>query len=128
MSWDVLLINSKTPVNIDSEDIPEFLSRTDFINKVKQVLPVIDWPDPSIGILDSVPAVIEFNTGDEEAIGSEVLLHVYGGEDPVEVIVDLCKQNNWQAYDLSTESYIDLDNPSRESWNKFDQSRGLMEE
>jgi hypothetical protein len=37
MSWDVLLINSKAPVNIDSEDTPDFPSRTDFIKKVTQI-------------------------------------------------------------------------------------------
>jgi hypothetical protein len=127
MSWDVLLINSKTPVNIESEDTPDFLSRTDFIKKVTQILPATDWSDPSFGILDSDWAVIEFNTGNEENIGWSVMLQVYGGEDPVEAIVELCKQHHWQAYDMSTESYIDLNNPSRESWNKFDQSRGNLE-
>jgi hypothetical protein len=128
MSWDILLINSKSPVDIESEEYPDFISRTDFINKIKTTFPQTDWADPSFGILDSNKLVAEINAGNEEDIGSSVMLHVYGGEDPVGAIVKLCKQHGWQAYDLSTESYLDLKKPSKEGWNNFQAYRGEIEE
>lgn len=128
MSWDVLLINSKIPVDIDSDDYPVFTSRDEFIKKVKKSFPGTDWSDPSIGILDSDDAVIEFQVGDDEEIEDTVLLNVYGGEIPVQEIARLCKENGWQAYDIASESFMDLENPSTESWDNFDSEREQFDE
>ncbi len=128
MSWDILIINSAQPVDIDSDDYPEFTSRADFIKKVSASIPEADWSDPSIGIVDSDAAVMEFDLGDEEEIGSTVLVNVYGGEEPVEEIARLCKENHWQAYDIATESFLDLDNPSSETWDNFQSSRESLDE
>jgi hypothetical protein len=127
MSWDVLLVHSATPVDIDADNYPAFPSRTEFIKSIRKTFPATDWSDPSLGILDSDRAVLEFDLGDEEDIGPTVLLQVYGGEDPVGAIVELCKKNGWQVFDLSTDSYLNLDNPSRESWENFERERGQPE-
>jgi hypothetical protein len=128
MSWDILIINSKTQVDIDADDYPEFSSRKDFIEKVKRSFPETDWSDPAFGILDSDEAVIEFNVGDEDEIGATVLLNVYGGDDPVREVARLCKENGWQAYDIATENYLDLNNPSSESWDNFQSSREYLDD
>jgi hypothetical protein len=123
MSWDVLLINSAMQVDIDSDDYPEFTSRMEFIEKVSASIPESDWSDPTIGIVDSDLAVMEFEVGDEEEIGATVLVNIYGGENPVEEIARLCKENQWQAYDIASESYIDLDTPVSDTWNAYQASR-----
>lgn len=128
MSWDVLIINSSKPVDIDSDDYPEFTSRAEFIEKVSKYFPDTDWSDPAFGILDSEEAVIEFNVGDEDELDGTVLLNVYGGENPVKEIAGLCKASGWQAYDIATETFLDLENPSTESWDNFQSSRDYLDE
>jgi hypothetical protein len=124
MSWDILLVNSKTPVDIEADEYPPIPARSEFIAKVNQVFPGVDWSDPALGILDSEDIVAEIDLGDEDDLGYTVLVNVYGGEDPVAALVRLCQKHGWQAFDTSTESYLDLDNPSRESWEHFERGRG----
>jgi len=124
MSWDILLVNSKTPVDIEADDYPPIPPRPDFIARVNQVFPGTDWSDPALGILDSERIVAEFDLGDEDDLGYTLLVNVYGGEDPVGALAELCKKQGWQAFDVSTESYLDLDDPSRESWENFERGRG----
>jgi hypothetical protein len=93
---------------------------------VNEVFPGVDWSDPAMGILDSDQIVAEIDLGDEDDLGYTVLVNVYGGEDPVAALVRLCKKHGWQAFDVSTESYLDLDNPSRESWESFERNRGSL--
>ncbi len=126
MSWDILLVNSKTPVDIEADEYPAIPPRREFMGMVNQVFPGIDWSDPAMGILDSEQIVAEIDLGDEDDLGYTVLVNVYGGEDPVAALVGLCKKHGWQAFDVSTESYLDLDNPSRESWDHFERSRGTL--
>lgn len=42
-----------------------------------------------------------------------------GSGDPVAVIVDLCKTNRWSAADSQLGEWINLNAPSRESWQQF---------
>jgi hypothetical protein len=124
MSWDILLVNSRKPVDIEADEYPPIPPRPEFIAQVNQVFPGVDWSDPALGILDSEEIVAEIDLGDEDDLGYTVLVNVYGGEDPVAALVRLCKKHGWQAFDTSTESYLDLDNPSRESWEDFERGRG----
>jgi hypothetical protein len=126
MSWDILLVNSKMPVDIEADEYPAIPPRPQFIGMVNQVFPGIDWSDPALGILDSEEIVAEIDLGDEDDLGYTVLVNVYGGEDPVAALVRLCKKHGWQAFDVSTESYLDLDNPARESWDNFERNRGTL--
>ncbi len=126
MSWDILLVNSKMPVDIEGDEYPAIPPRREFIGMVNQVFPGIDWSDPTMGILDSEQIVAEIDLGDEDDLGYTVLVNVYGGEDPVGALVRLCKKHGWQAFDVSTESYLNLDNPSRESWENFERNRGTL--
>src|SRR5437763_2712207 len=110
MSWDVLIVNTTVPINLEKDKGIEFSSKQEVINKLTAFFQDIDFSDPSWGILDNTKADIEFNLGDDDNIGDNFLLHVRGGEDPVGEIVKMCLAYNWQAFDPGLECFIDLSN------------------
>lgn len=123
MSWDVIIINSSEKHSIEEvwEDnkIPSFGKRIEIQNKINALYPDTDWTDPSYAHLDNGIYVGHISLGDNEILDGNFMLHIYGGSDPYELIISLCKKYNWTAYDTTTSEYIDNDNPNNEGWNEF---------
>lgn len=118
MSWDILVMNSDRPVDLEKGDWSNFQSRQFVIKSVKQSFPDCNWQDPSWGILDNEKAVIEFNVGDEEEMDNTFMLHVRGGQDPTGQIAKMCKEHNWIAFDISGEQFIDNNQPTPDSFKE----------
>ena len=106
MSWDILIINSKEPVDFEKGDWSDFVSRQNVIENIKSTFPEVNWTDFSWGELTNEFADIEFNIGDEESIGNNFMLHVRGGSNVVNLIFSMCQQCGWIAYDLASEKFI----------------------
>lgn len=119
MSWDVLIINSKDKVDFEKGDWENFKSKSEVIQNLKTSFPEIDFTDPTWGIIDTSKVNIEFNLGDEEDLGNNFMIHVRAGLDPTGEIARMCFENNWQAFDLSEGDYIDLNNPTQDSFNNW---------
>ena len=83
MSWDILLLNPTAPVDFETDSWAEFECRTALIARFQQTFPDSHWADPSWGTLHNDHAAIEFNLGRAEEPGNMLMLHVYGGQDPV---------------------------------------------
>ena len=123
MSSDVIIFNSKIAIqNID--DLPEDfvgseMGTADEIRRnINAVFPGTDWSDPSWGIFDGDGFSIEFNIGNE-AITTDLMLHVRGNGDPVTPIVKLCRAYSWKGLDTSTGELLNADNPSSKGWRSF---------
>lgn len=122
MSWDLIILNSSKPVDFEKDNWKDFESTNFVANRIKKTFPESTWNDFSWGNLENEFADIEFNIGNENDFGNNFLLHVRGGINPLEEIVRMCKENNWIAYDMSKESFVDLENPNSdgfEKWKKF---------
>lgn len=119
MSWDVLIVNSKEPINLEKDKGIDIESKEEVIEKLTNLFPDIDFSDVSWGILENTQADIEFNLGEDDNVGDNFLLHVRGGEDPVGEIVRMCLTYNWQAFDPGLERFIDLKNPKHNSYDQW---------
>jgi hypothetical protein len=113
MSWDVVIFNLTRQVDsveeIDETILVDIGTRTDFKKIMEENYPDIIWDD-NWGKIERKDYSIEFGLGTTEEPFSNTLLHLYG-ENAVYDIIELCKKNNWQAYDSGLDQMLDLDNP-----------------
>jgi len=126
MSWDIIAIYSQT--KIPKEDVLKYnfpdMGYIDVIIKnINEVVEGINWTDVEYPHISNGLYRGYFNIGIEKGICKDFWFHVYGGDDPTEVISKVCKANNWQAFDLTTGDYIDLIEPDEIGWIKFQFSR-----
>lgn len=121
MSWDVLILNSDTPVDFEKGNWPDFLSKEQVRNSIKKTFPESSWENSSWGNFTNELADIEFNLGKDDSIGNSFMLHVRGGEKVVQLIYEMCKSSRWTAYDMSAENYIDEKQSSEgmEKWESY---------
>ncbi|EHQ24206.1 hypothetical protein [Mucilaginibacter paludis] len=119
MSWDILIINSNKPVDLEEGEWPNFKSRQSVIDAIQASFPDSDWSDPSWRRLNKHNATIEFNMGDSEDIGNSFMLHVRGRTDIALEIVKMCSQNNWITFDASGNQFLDESNQHQNSFNNW---------
>lgn len=120
MSWDILILNSDKPVDFEKSDWPKFSSREYVIDSINRTFPDCHWEDSSWGILENTNAVIEFNIGAKEQMDNTFMLHVRGGKDPSSEIAKMCKENNWIAFDMSRDQFIDNKQPALDSFKAWE--------
>jgi hypothetical protein len=127
MSWDVMIFNSEEPPPLNGEVPSDFtsisLGDADEVRaRISKSLPEVDWSDPAWGQLIHSDFIIEFNfqaDGDVEGF----LLHVRGGGNPLIPICKVCSENGWYPLDTSTGLFINVDDPSYQGWEGFQQYR-----
>ena len=90
--------------------------------QIAQHLPGVDWSDPNWGIYEEDEFTIEFNTGEDDPLES-LMLHVRGGGDALQALLRLARPTGWGLLDCSTSEFIDLENPSAEGWEAFQEFR-----
>lgn len=125
MSWDVLMIRTKTNSEmideITSENIIPFKQAeiADEIKKISAELgAVYNCDDLSWQNLDSDSWSIEFNVG-KDTEEESVMLHIRGGE-PKEVFAVLIADLNTRLMDCSTGEFISMERPtSFERWKAY---------
>lgn len=133
MSWDLMIFNTRGKRPPPIEDFEE----TDFEplgpaavvrQKLSELLPGIDWSDPTWGTYRGDGFSIEFNVGEDDPI-DDIGLRVVGGGDAVAAIVTFARPLGWSALDESTGEFLDLENPSQAGWDGFQAYRDkVMEE
>lgn len=117
MSWDVLILHPESASG-PPEDRPRLkpLGMAEEVRRaLSRALPGIDWTEPVQGIYDSRGYSIHVELPSRGVVDS-VGLHVRGIGNPLPVIVRLCRQNGWVAFDSAAGTFVDLDNPSSEGW------------
>ena len=121
MSWDILILNSKEPVDFENGDWPDFSSKKNVIENIKSTFNDSDWSDSSWGTLTNEFADIEFNVGEEESLGNNFMLHVRGGSKVISLIFQMCIEHGWIAYDVSNEKFIEneLEDSSFKNWKDY---------
>lgn len=117
MAWDVLILH---PESSSAEERPQLkpLGMADEIRRaVSRTLSGIDWAGPLQGRYEGRSFEIEVVLPSRGVVDS-FALHVRGMDDPTPLIASLCRRNGWAAFDSASGSFLDLDDPSPESWEQ----------
>ena len=133
MSWDVVVFNchGNPPAHTNDfpeDHVPDPLGTAEEVREaISRVLPNVDWSDPEVGVYFDADLSLEFNVREEPTV--HLMIHVRGSGDALGVLVRLAMPNQWSLVDCSTGKFLDLANPSPESWQGFQDFRdSLLEE
>lgn len=126
MSWDVMIMkcNGMNPFEEQPKyfEFPSLGDADQLRSQLSDFFGSIKWDDPAWGLLTSKEFTLEFNFTETGPV-ENFTLHARGGGDVVTPIVAMCKHFDWQALDYSTGELIDLDSPSSDSWERFQEFR-----
>lgn len=117
MTWDVLILH---PEPASAEERPQLkpLGMADDIRRaVSRTLSGIEWVGPAQGRYEGRSFDIEVVLPSRGVVDS-FALHVRGVDDPTPLIARLCKRNGWAAFDSASGSFLDLDDPTPERWER----------
>ncbi|KNY25862.1 hypothetical protein [Pseudobacteroides cellulosolvens] len=104
MSWGIVLVKVPDEVRTLSElpkdySPPPLGTLNDILEMLKELLPDVDFSNPSWGILGTEKGSIEFSIGDKDPVES-IVLYIRG--EVIDIICKLCKETSWQAFDSLT--------------------------
>ena len=115
MSWDIVLFNSRKKIK-SIEDLDETkLEPTDFCSVLENHFEEIRKDDNHREIKGNDYSIDYFN--DDEKMSNKVL-SLYGESGLYELVV-LAREHNWQIFDAGLGQMIDLENPSNNGYENF---------
>ena len=117
MSWDVVIFNSRIKIQSIEEVDEEQLEPADFCYALESHFCQIK-SDGNHREIRGENFVIDYFI-DEEPVGNKIL-SLYGERSLYELVV-LAIKYNWQIFDTSIEQMIDLQNPSVNGYENFQQ-------
>lgn len=113
MSWDISI--QDLPRNVQSiADVPNDYQpsplgpRDAVISRIREVLPDVNFSDPTWGVLDGPDFSIEFNMGSEE-ICDGFMLHVRGGGPAMEIVARLLQHLHLRGIDCQSGDFFSLE-------------------
>jgi len=116
MSWDIVLFNPKVKLKSLSEVNIDLLKPTDFFTPILDNYKDDYFQDEDHILIKSDLYSIEFFLEDEPIENTILMLQ---GEKALFNLIPIAKENGWQIFDTSLEQFIDLDNPSNNGYNNF---------
>jgi hypothetical protein len=117
VSWDVLILHpDSAAVSPEGHLQLRPLGMADDIRRaVSRSLPGIEWDAPVQGSYRGAVLSVDVELPSRGVVDS-FALHLRGAGNPMPVIVKLCRQNGWVAFDSAAGTFLDLQDPSAESW------------
>lgn len=122
MSWDIVLFKNKIDLSDNGSEPEPIGDRRETIKQLLIIEPDIDFNDEAWGIYFDGETSIELNIGDENNI-NVIMLHVRGSGNPFKFIAKICRHFRWHALDGSTGDWINIDNSSNDSWDRWQNYR-----
>ncbi|MCO5273857.1 MAG: hypothetical protein M9900_02930 [Flavobacteriales bacterium] len=120
MSWDVVVFNLKRKVasveEIDESVLAEIGTYADFEAMLKRRFPMLTNEDGWLKA-DLDVCCLETGLGELHETFSNTIFHLYG-ENAVYELIELCKANNWQAFDTALGQMLDLDHPEQNGYKE----------
>jgi hypothetical protein len=117
MSWDVIAGRRNNVLLGSARQVRSTIAK---------YLDGVDWSDPCNGIYFgddfSYEVWLGSNVRDEDPI-EVVIFAVRGHGDPLPPLVAIARAEDWSLVDASSSEELDLEAPSRESWDGY---RGLV--
>lgn len=117
MSWDVLILHPEPSSAEERPQLKPLGMAEDIRRAVSRTLSGIDWAGPVRGHYEGRSCAIEVVLPSQGVVDS-FALHVRGMGDPTPLVASLCKRNGWVAFDSASGSFLDLDEPTPESWER----------
>lgn len=117
MSWDVLILHPDS-ASAPSDGGPQLrpLGMADEVRRaVSRALPGIEWDAPVQGSYRGLAVSVDVELPSQGVVDS-VALHLRGPRNPMPVILRICRQNGWVAFDSAAGTFLDLRDPSAEEW------------
>jgi hypothetical protein len=113
MSWDISIQNLPPDVrkvaDIPDDYRPRPLGPRDaLIARIRELLPEVDFSDPTWGVLDRPGFSIEFNMGSKK-ICSSFMLHVRGGGRAMATIARVLQQLQLRGIDCQTGDFFSIE-------------------
>jgi hypothetical protein len=123
MSWDIYVQDMPSDVafvrEIPNDFKPRSLgSRSWVISKIKEIIPMADFSDPSWGRIDGDDWSIEVSVGKEEEC-TGFAFHVRGGEGAVGAVASILDHLNLRAFDAQTGEFFVSGPEAIESFRKW---------
>ncbi|MES1241186.1 MAG: hypothetical protein ABUT39_06155 [Acidobacteriota bacterium] len=117
MSWDVLILHpdSAAPPPDGAPCLHPLGLAEDVRRAVSRALPGIEWDAPVQGSYRGVAVSVDVELPSQGVVDS-FALHLRGLGNPMPVIVRICRQNGWVAFDSAAGAFLDLKEPSAEGW------------
>jgi hypothetical protein len=125
MSWDVIVQNYRgnPPPDDELDTEPEPLGSAATVReRIDAHLPGVVWSDDLHGVFVGEDFSIEFDIGDEEPV-TTIMLSVRGGGDAFGALKSFAVPNQWSLFDCSESSFLDLDSPTAEGFEAFQEFR-----
>ncbi len=117
MTWDVLILHpdsAAAPPDGDPQLRP--LGMADDVRRaVSRALPGIEWDRPVQGSYRGAAVSVDVELPSQGVVDS-IALHLGGVRNPMPVVVRICRQNNWVAFDSAAGTFLDLQEPSEAGW------------
>lgn len=117
MSWDVLILHpdsAAAPPEGDPRLRP--LGMADEVRRaVSRALPGIEWDAPVQGSYRGAAVSVDVELPSQGVVDS-FALHLRGPRNPMPVVLRICRQNGWVAFDSAAGTFLDLGDPSAEDW------------
>jgi hypothetical protein len=117
VSWDVLILHPESAAAPPEGDpLLRPLGMADDVRRaVSRALPGIEWNAPVQGSYRGLAVSVDVELPSRGVVDS-VALHLRGPGNPMPVIVRICLQNGWVAFDSVAGTFLDLQDPSAERW------------
>ena len=113
MSWDVVIFNSPEKINdLNSLDV-EKLASVNFGQVFEQHFKVRKEED-TWDISGEGFTIVYYDCG----TSTNCMVNLYG-ENAIYAIAHLAKTNGWQVFDTSLDKMLDIDNPSENGYENF---------
>ena len=110
MSWDIIAQDvpkdAATVQEIPDDFQPQPIgNRAHLIARIQQVVPQVDFTDPSWGIIEGDDWSIEVSTGDTE-ICKSIAFHVRGGDGAIGVVASILDALKLRAIDCQSSEFF----------------------
>lgn len=114
MSWDVVLFNTKEKINdlesFDADKLEPINFDQAFENYFKEIKKNDTWE-----IIGKDFTIVHYPCNKSE---TNCMVNLYG-ENAIYAMAHLAKTNGWQVFDTGLGKMLDLDNPSNNGYNNF---------
>lgn len=121
MSWDVVIFNLSKQVQtveeINDEILVDIGTWSQFKKMLKDYFPAMvfekDWCK-----ISTEDFSLQTSIGNANERVSSTIFHLHG-ENAIYAIADLCKRNNWQAFDTYLGDMLNVENPEKNGYQNF---------
>lgn len=123
MSWDVVIFKQNRKIanqaGIDERALVDIGDTSELKLILTQFFKNVRWEN-DWGLVEKDDYSIEFAVGPPGRRVSSTMFFL-NGTNAIYPVIDLCRQNKWQAFDTRSGSIIDLDNPEKGGYTRFNE-------